>query len=190
VTRKGRTQRSAGALLLSPTHLRFEATAPLGLAVLVVTAGPEEVLVWSLVERRAFVARPTRESMTRWLGLPLEPPVLIRLLVGLVPPPADPASLRLGRDGSPHLAFDEGGVNHRVWVTAEGDPVRLELRDGDRIMVTFERNPDGSLQGLAIEAPGQAVEARLRYLYAEAVAPPAEAFELHLPREIRPERID
>ncbi|HSF03087.1 MAG TPA: hypothetical protein VLA62_08755, partial [Solirubrobacterales bacterium] len=71
VTQKGRVQRSAAVLLVSPTRLRFEVATPLGLPSLIVSAGPDEILVWNPGERRAWLGPPTPESVSRWLGIPL-----------------------------------------------------------------------------------------------------------------------
>ncbi len=181
VVRKGRAQRTAGALLLSPTHLRFEAITPLGLPAVVVTAGPERLLVVSPAERKAWSTRPTPEALARWMGVPLPPATLIRLLAGYVPPPPEGAQVRLAEDGGPHLVFPQGPATERVWVTAEGQPARLELDDGRRITVTFDRTVDGQLQGLTVEAPSHALELHLRYISGEYLAVPPEAFELTLP---------
>jgi len=190
VTRRGRAQRSAGVLLLSPTHLRFEVVTPLGLPALIVTAGPEQLLVWSATERRAWTGRPTPESLGRWLGVPLPPASLIRLLVGQVPPPSDPASARFEERGGRHLVFDRESVRHRVWVTAEGYPVRLQLDGARSVTAKFERTPTGGFLALSIEVPDQKLEAQIRYLFAESVAPPREAFEVRLPPGVRVEQAD
>jgi len=190
VTRRARAQRSAGVLLLSPTHLRLEVVTPLGQPALIVTAGPEQILVWSATERRAWTGPPTPESLGRWLGVPLPLASLIRLLIGQVPPPSDPASARFEERGGRHLAFDHESVRHRVWVTAEGYPVRLQLDGARSVTARFERTAAGGFQALSIEVPDQKLEAQIRYLFAESVAPPREAFEVRLPPEVRVEQAD
>ncbi|MGH7268287.1 MAG: hypothetical protein ACREMB_26000 [Candidatus Rokuibacteriota bacterium] len=181
VARRGRAQRSAGGLLLSPTHLRFEALAPLGFPALVVTAGPAQILVFSPTERRAWSARPTAEAMERWLGVPVVLDTLIRLLVGWVPAPPAGATVRVAEDRGPHILVEHDRLTQRIWVTAEGRPARLELEDGARVTVTFERGVDGNVQSLAVEAPGQGLELALRYISAEYGPPPQAAFDLRLP---------
>ena len=191
VVRKGRAQRTAGALLLSPTHLRFEAITPLGLPAVVVTVGPDRLLVVSPGERKAWSARPTPEALGRWIGVPLPPDTLIRLLVGYVPPPPDGAPMRVAEDRGPHLVFAQGRATERVWVTAEGRPARLELDDDrQRITATFDRTVDGQLQGLAVEARSQSIEVHLRYISGEYLAVPPEAFELVLPAGMLIESVD
>ncbi len=191
VVRKGQAQRSAGVLLLSPTRLRFEAISPLGLPVVVVTAGPDRVLVLSLIERRGWTGRPTPEALSRWLGFSVEPETLIRLLAGRVPLPRDPSAVRLAQDqGSPHLAFERNGVRHRVWVTEDGSPLGLQLENGDRVTATFERAPDNRLESVRVAVPGQALNLELRYLGVESVSPLGDAFEITVPPGITIERVD
>jgi hypothetical protein len=190
VVKRGRAQRTAGALLVSPTHLRFEAITPLGFPALVVTAGPERLLVFSPTERRAWSARPTAEAMSRWLGVPLEPQTLTRILTGHVPAPPEGAALRVTQERGPHLRFERAGVIQRVWVTAEGHPARFELANGQRVTATFERTLDGRIVSVALEVPKQSVEAQLRYVSGESIALPPEAFEIAVPPDVVIERVD
>lgn len=190
VVRKGRVQRTAGVLLLSPTHLRFEAITPLGFPAIVVTAGPERLLVFSPTERRAWSARPTAEAMNRWLGVPIEPQTLTRILAGHVPPPPDGVPVRVAQDRGPHLLFERAGVTQRVWVTAEGRPARFELANGQRVTATFDRTVDGQILSVSLEVPSQSVEAQLRYLSGDSIALPPEAFEITVPPGVVIERVD
>jgi hypothetical protein len=191
VSRAGRAQRTAGALLLSPTRLRLEAITPIGFPAVLVTAGPERVLVFNPMERRAWSAQPTAEAMGRWVGVPVEPAVLIRLLAGHVPLPPDGVPVQLGEDRGPHLAFTHNGVTERVWVTVEGLPARVEFQEGrQRVLATFARAVTGLLVGVNVEVPARAIEAEVRYLSGETIAVPAEAFELVVPADIPIERVD
>jgi len=190
IRRRGQAQRTAGALLLSPTRLRFEVITPLGFPAAIVIAGPERLLVWSPSERKAWIARPTHDAMARWLGLPVAPEMLIRLLAGQVPLPPPDVPVRVAEDGGPHLLVQYGGVRQRVWVTPEGQPARFDLANGHRLTVTFERTVTGQIGGLVVEAPGQSLEARVRYLSADYVTPPPGAFELTLPPDVAVERLD
>jgi hypothetical protein len=190
VVRRGQAQRSAGAVLLSPTQLRFEAISPLGLPALIVTVGPDRLLVVSPGEGKAWTARPTPEALARWIGVPVPPDTLIRLLAGTVPPPAAGAAIRVEHDRGPHLAFLNGTATERVWVTAEGLPARLELGDGQRLTVTFERTVDGPVQSLVIEAPAQSLEVHLRYISGDYLVVPADAFEIPIPPAMPIEHLD
>ncbi|HEV8308300.1 MAG TPA: hypothetical protein VGW35_11595 [Methylomirabilota bacterium] len=190
VVRQGRAQRSAGALLVSPTRLRFEAISPLGLPALIVTTGPESLTIYSPTERKAWRARPTPESMNRWLGVPVRPETLIRLLAGHVPTPPPGVAVRVAEDRGAHIVFEADGARQRVWVTAEGQPARLQLENGERLTVTFERALGGGLQELVVEAPGRSLEAHLRYVSGENMAPPPDAFELPIPPGVPIEAVD
>jgi hypothetical protein len=190
VVRSGRAQRTAGALLVSPTHLRFEAITPLGFPAIVVTAGPDRLLVFSPTERRAWSARPTAEAMNRWLGVPLEPQTLTRILTGHVPALPDGTPVRVTQDRGPHLVFERAGVTQRVWVTAEGRPARLELANGQRVTATFDRTVDGQIASVTLEVPRQSVEAQVRYISGDSVALPLEAFEITVPPGVVIERVD
>ena len=190
VVRHGQAQRSAGALLLSPTHLRFEVITPFGFPALIVTISPDRLLVLSPGERKAWTARPTAATVARWIGVPVPPDVLIRLLAGAVPPPPAGATIRVEEDRGPHLVFANGRVTERVWVTGEGLPARLALVDRQRVTATFERTVDGTLQSLVIEAPAESLEVHLRYISGEYLALPPDAFEIALPPDIPVERVD
>jgi hypothetical protein len=190
VVRDGRAQRTAGALLLSPTHLRFEAITPIGLPALVLTVAPDRLLVYSPTEGKAWTARPTAEAMGRWLGTPVEPAALIRLLTGHVPPPADGTPVRVGQDRGPHVVLQREAGIERVWVTTEGRPARLEMENGRRVTATFDRATDGLVISLAVEVPSQSLQVHLRYISGESMAPPPAAFELTVPAGVPIERVD
>jgi hypothetical protein len=190
VTRRGNPQRSAAVMLVSPTRLRFEVATPLGLPSLIMTAGPDGILVWNPIERAAWIGQPTPESVSRWLGIPLAPATLLRILVGTVPLPTDPATARFEERGGVHLVFEEDAVRHRVWVTAEGAPVLLKIEAREELTARYSRNAAGLLEALSIEAPGQRIEAQIRFLVAEPVSPPPEAFLVRIPPGVRIERVD
>lgn len=190
LTRRGRAHRGAGVLLVSPTQLRFEALTPLGLPALVVSAGPDRVTVFSVAEGKAWSARPTPDAMGRWLGVPVAPETLIRLLAGRVPLFPDDPTVRLASNGALELGFERGAPRQRVWVTPRGQPARLELEDGERLTATFEWTVTGGLQSVTLVIPRRSVEAYIQYLSAEYVAPPREAFEIVLPPGVILERVD
>jgi hypothetical protein len=190
VVRRGQAQRSAGALLLSPTHLRFEVITPFGFPAVIVTVGPDRLLVVSPGERKAWTARPTPEALARWVGVPVPPDTLIRLLAGAVPPPPPGAAIRVEEDRGPHLVFANGNATERVWVSAEGLPARLELADGQRVTATFERTVEGQLESLVVEAPAQSLEVHLRYISGDYLAVPPDAFEIAVPPDMPVERVD
>jgi hypothetical protein len=190
VTRKGAVQRTAGALLLSPTHLRLEAVTPIGLPLFVIVLGPERLLVLNLGERRGWSAQPTPRAIGRWLGAPIPPESLIRLLAGYPPPPPDGVAARAGQDRGPHLIFQDGRLTERIWITPGGEAGRVELEDGRRVTTTFDRTVDGQILALTVDVPGESVEIYLRYISGEYMTPPADAFEIAVPPGIPIERFD
>jgi hypothetical protein len=191
VSQAGRAQRTAGALLLSPTRLRLEAITPIGLPALLITAGPEQVLVYNSFERRAWTAQPTAQAMARWVGMPVEPAVLIRLLAGHVPLPPEGVAAQVAEDGGSHLVFTHDGVTERVWITVEGAPSRVEFQEArQRVIARFARSVNGQLVGVNVAVPARSIEAEVRYLSGETIALPAEAFLLPIPTGTPIERVD
>jgi len=188
------SERVAALLLMAPTALRIEVATPFGLPALVATAGPDDITIFRVLERRAQTTRPSPAAVERWLGVALPPVTLIRLLVGNVPPPADPRVIAVERSPSPHLTWTDNGVRHRVWVTAEGRPARLLLEGasggGDRLAAEFEWNGAGGLVTVRLEAPDRGAELTVRYLSAEYVESPPDAFRLALPPDIPVQRLD
>lgn len=185
VRRRDRVDRTGAVLLLSRTRLRLEVVTPFGLPALVATASPERVVVFRPLERAAWTGRPSPDAVGRWLGAPLPPDVLIGLFVGRVPPPPDPARVRIQGGHDPHLAFERDGIAHRVWVTPEGRPARLLIEGDERVSVTFEWAPGGPLEGVRVEVPGRGAALVLRYLSVELSTPPEDSFELALPVDVR-----
>jgi hypothetical protein len=188
------SERVAALLLVAPTALRVEVTTPLGLSALVATAGPDNVTIYRALERRAQIARPSPAAIERWLGIAVAPTTLIRLLVGNVPPPADPRAISVESAPSPHLTWTDDGARHRVWVTQEGRPIRFVLdgpgASGARFTADFEWSLVGDLAAVRLEAPGRGAELIVRYLSAEYVQNPPEAFRLALPPDVPVERLD
>jgi hypothetical protein len=205
VRRPGHEDRTGALLLLSRQSLRLEVPTPFGLPALVTTVSPDRVVVFRPLDRSAWSGRSSPATVARWLGAPVAPDTLIGLLAGQVPLPRDPAAARVEPDPEPHLAFDQDGFRHRVWVGPDGRPARLVLEGSERLVATFTwgtggaRHPAGA--GLAeatggaparldLEAPGREVLVAVRYQRTEAADPPPEAFELTLPSGVRVERVD
>jgi hypothetical protein len=190
-SRRG-SERAAALLLVAPIGLRVEVVTPFGLPAMVATAGPDDITVFRVLERRAHTARPSPAAVQRWLGVPVAPATLIRLLVGNVPPPADPRAIAVESTPTPHLTWTDDGARHRVWVTADGQPSRLLLdaAGGDRLVADFEWSVTGGLAGVRVEAPERGAELTVRYLSAEYVQSPPEAFRLVLPSDVPVQRLD
>ena len=176
-------ERAAAVLLVAPTAIRVEVTAPFGLPALVATVDPDEILVYRVFERTAYRAQPSPAAIGRWLGVPLALPTLIRLLVGSLPVPADPGEIMIDDTPSPHLTWTEAGARYRAWVGEDGRPVRLEFQaaGGERLAADFAWVARGGLGGLRVEAPQHEALLTIRYISAEYVQNPPEAFRLVLP---------
>jgi hypothetical protein len=191
--RRGR-EHVAGLLLMGPTALRLEVSTPFGLPALVATAGPDDITIFRVLDRQAETGRPSPAAVERWLGVALPLTTLIRLLVGNVPPPTEPSAVVVEEAPSPHLAWTEDGVRHRVWVTAEGRPARLALEAADggssRLTADYVWSGPGGLVSVRLESPDRDAEVVVRYLSAEYVENPPEAFRLVLPSDIPVQRLD
>jgi hypothetical protein len=192
VKSRHRSDRTGAALLVAPTAVRVEVATPFGLPALVATAGPDDITIFNVVERRAQIARPSPAAVDRWLGIPLAPVTLIRLLVGNVSPPADPNAIVVDSMPTPHLTWAAEGVRHRVWVSGNGRPSRLLLdaAGADRLVAEFEWSVTGGLAALRVEAPERGTELTVRYLSAEYAVSPPDAFRIILPADVPVERLD
>jgi len=188
------SERVSALLLLAPTALRLEVATPFGLPALVATATPDEIMIFRVLERRAQTTRPSPAAVERWLGIPLPPVTLIRLLAGNIAAPTDPQAITVASEPGPHLTWTDDGVRHRVWVNAEGRPTRLLLErageGGDRLTADFEWSVAGGLVALRVEAPERGAELAVRYLSVEYRESPPEAFRLTLPPDIPIQRLD
>jgi hypothetical protein len=184
--------RAAAVLLVAPDALRVEIAAPFGLAALVATAGPDEITIYRVLERRAQQARPSPAAVARWLGVPLAPETLLRLLVGNVPTPADPGGIAVENQPSPHLTWTHDGARYRVWVTSEGRPARvlLEAPSGERLTAELAWIAGGGLGELRVEAPARGAALTVRYISAEYVQNPPDAFRLILPPDVPVQPLD
>jgi hypothetical protein len=185
-------ERVAALLLVAPTALRVEVTTPFGLPALVATAGADEITIYRVLERRAHTGAPSPAAVARWLGVPLPPQTLIRLLVGNVPTPADPAAIAVESTPTPHLTWTGEEGRYRLWVAADGRPARLLLEavGGDRLAADFRWSAGAGLAELRVEAPARGAELAVRYLSAEYAENPPEAFRLVLPRDVPVQRLD
>jgi hypothetical protein len=189
--RRGR-EHVAALVLMAPTQLRLDVTTPFGLPALVATAGPDDITIFRVLDRQAQTGRPSPAAVERWLGVAIAPGTLIRLLVGNVPTPADPLTVVVEDTPSPHLSWTEDGVRHRVWVTAEGRPARLQLDSagGNRLTTDYQWSAAGGLVTVHFEAPDRDAEVTVNYLSAEFVENPPDAFRLVLPPDIPVQRLD
>jgi outer membrane lipoprotein-sorting protein len=130
IRRAGRVDRLSGVLLLrAPASLRFEALAPFGPPLLVVSSDAETVTLWEVAQERAFMGRATPDANRRWLGLALGSEELVALLAGYALAARDPLSGTMlpPDDIGPSVMFETADGRQRIWL----DPVSGDSRQVD-----------------------------------------------------------
>jgi hypothetical protein len=136
IRRAGRVDRLSGVLLLrAPASLRFEALAPFGPPLLVVSSDAETVTLWEVAQERAFVARATPDANRRWLGLALGSGELVALLAGYALPARDPLSGTMlpPDDIGPSVMFETADGRQRIWLDpVSGDSRQVEWTGGSQ----------------------------------------------------------
>ena len=136
IRRAGRVDRLSGVLLLrAPASLRFEALAPFGPPLLVVSSDAETVTLWEVAQERAFVARATPDANRRWLGLALGSEELVALFAGYALPARDPLSgIMLPPDDiGPSVMFETADGRQRIWLDpVSGDSRQVEWTGGSQ----------------------------------------------------------
>ena len=130
---EGGDEFSGKAVLLwkMPDALRMEFLSPFGSPLFVVVAGENRLRAYSVADRRFFVGRADSETMAKWLGLPITPALMVRILRGGLPALNDEAAAaRMGWDqeaGLVRLDLPPGaGLDRRQEVYL--DPRRWEPR--------------------------------------------------------------
>ena len=166
-------ERARGRGLARGTDARSGSRSPaiFGLPAVVATAGPDEITIYRVLERRAHTARPSPAAVGRWLGVPLPPP-------NSNPPPGGqrPDACRSGARSRPRARRPrtscgrEDGAQYRLWVdgrrAARPPPAPSGRRrsPGRRLPLELERRPGrGTGRGSDREALLQ-----VRYLAAES----------------------
>jgi outer membrane lipoprotein-sorting protein len=157
VDRQGARQRLSGVLLARrPSALRFEALSPFGAPFLFLTIADGQLRAYSAASNEAVVGPATPEVTAKLLSLPFDPDDLVSVLVGLtLPPDADGPSVML-----------YGRVNRkRVWMDMQTGVVRQQEIVGGRYAarVTYTRDHDGVLGGLAFTAAASQVTGTIEY---------------------------
>jgi len=111
---EGRDEFTGKMVLLwkMPSALRIEFLSPFGSPVFVVVAFENRLRAYSVPDRRFFVGRADSETMAKWLGIPIAPALMIRILRGDLP------------------ALNDGAVAARVGWDQEVNLVRFDLPAG------------------------------------------------------------
>jgi outer membrane lipoprotein-sorting protein len=110
---EGRRAFDEAILVKRPNRLRLETLSALG-AILVVSAGPQELVGFHPREGLFFRGKPSRENLLRYTQIPLELEEIADLLIGLPP------------------------VHMRAPWEGEGNSLFRDLEDGRRDVVTFD----------------------------------------------------
>jgi outer membrane lipoprotein-sorting protein len=145
IKRGNKTQRVTGVLLLkAPSSLRFEALSPFGTPVYVVSGDGKSLIVWEVLDQRAYILPASREASRRWLGVDVNANDLVAALAGravpldharetaLLPPDDLGPSLSLrGDDGTQRIWFspDTGAPRAIEW-SGGSNPARAVFADG------------------------------------------------------------
>jgi outer membrane lipoprotein-sorting protein len=169
ISRGKRVQRFSGALLLrAPSSLRFEALAPFGTPVLVVSGDAQTVTVWEVFDQRAYVLPASADANRRWLGLAIGTPELVALLSGRVMPLRDALEMELLEPDEigPSLSLRSADTVQRIWLDpATGQPRQVQWTDGaNPARVTFSGGrPDAPPAGLTAATLDGKLEVVVKY---------------------------
>ncbi len=84
-----------------PESLRLEILSPFGTPLFVFATQGKQIRAYSVDSDRYYVGRADRESLTLWLGIPIHPKLLVRILRGALPviSPESRDAVRLAWDG-------------------------------------------------------------------------------------------
>lgn len=168
VERGGRKQQLTGVLLLkSPASLRFEALAPFGTPLVIVTIHDGQLVAYDTTANSATVGPATAQTAGRLFSLAVEPQELVGLLAGRVAPPRD---LRVATVLAPDVhgpSLELIGALHRqrVWMDFTTGVVRRVRIAGGRIeaLLTYQFEDDGTLAGFDLAAAQDNVTGAVRY---------------------------
>lgn len=169
VRRGGRAQRLSGVMLLlgEPASLRFEALAPFGTPVLIVSGDPQSLTLWEVLDNRAYLAPASPDANRRWLGLALGGEDLVALLSARARPLPDPTRVELvpPDEVAPSLRLTGRDVEQRIWFDpATGQAKQIEWTGKNPARVTFTPTaPDAPPAGLRLETPDGTLRVTVTY---------------------------
>ncbi len=128
---EGGTTFAGKAVLLwkAPYFLRMEFLSPFGSPVFIVAVSKEQIRAYSVPQDRYYVGRADSESMARWLGLPVSPSLMLRVLQGGIPSLNDEAR------SAASLAWDDetGGLRLEVPPGAGLERRQVAILDSARL---------------------------------------------------------
>lgn len=167
--KRGRERQNLRGVLLvkSPSSIRFEALGPFGPPILIVTVHEGRLTAYDAVRNEAQVGPADAESISKALGLPLNPEDLVAVLAGRVAPPHDLKSAELASpdDAGPSLNLVTAARRRRVWLDLETGVVRqLEIYGSPfNALVKYRRDGAGTLAGFDLEAAQSYVTGSVTY---------------------------
>jgi outer membrane lipoprotein-sorting protein len=169
VLKRGRERQQLRGVLLvkAPSSIRFEALGPFGPPLLIVTVHEGRLTAYDAVKNEAHVGPASAESISRALGLPLDPEDLVAVLAGRVAPPPDVKSAELVApdDAGASLNLVTGTGRRRVWLDpATGTVRQLEIYGSPfNALVKYRRDGAGALTGFDLEAAQSYVTGSVTY---------------------------
>lgn len=165
----GDRQRLRGVLLVrAPSSVRFEALSPFGPPLLVVTVHDGQVTAYDALKNEAHVGPADAETISKVLGLPLDPDDLVSVLVGRFAGPRDLRSAEmLAPDATgPSLNLVNGaGGRQRVWLDPGTGVIQQRQIFGSRFnaLIKYRRDAAGTLAGLDLDAAMSYITGSITY---------------------------
>jgi outer membrane lipoprotein-sorting protein len=154
-------------LAKSPASVRFEALSPIGPPLLVATIHEGQITAYDATTNEVTTGPATAETAAHLLNLPFEPEELVGILAGRPVPPRDLRQAEMvERDADGPSVNLVGPVNaQRVWMDFETGVVRKLQLSGGRAdaVITFRRDPDGTMTGFDLTAGLGYVRSNIRY---------------------------
>ena len=192
---QGDKEQFTGVLLLAaPNSLRFEALAPFGQPLWLVTMHDGELTAYDVLSNAATVGPATAKTSARFLHLPVEPDDLVGVLAGYAVPPKDLRVATILPPDAQGPSLEMIGALHRqrVWMDLATGVVRAIQVTGGRVEATvkYRRGDEGRLLGLDITAAQDNVTGTMQYrdlTVGGGVDP--ERFRLAIPQGASVERL-
>ena len=166
---RGRDRQRLRSVVLAkaPASVRFEALSPMGQPFLIATVHDGGLVVYNVATNEAVVGPATAHTMATLLSLPFEPDDLVGVLAGRPAPLPDVrvAEMMPGDADGPSLVVVNNVHQQRIWMDFVTGVVRqVEITGGlYEVRVTYDRGPQGDVQGFRFSAPRANVTGRVEY---------------------------
>ena len=170
-------------VLQRPDRFRIEVLA-FGATPVLLAASDGRAMQIHALDRREFLEGPSvAGALEELAGFPVEPAILVRLLLGLPPLPAPPGAVVRAIPGGTQQAVAWEGPQGRMILTLAGEPARPiagSLTVDERGELSFAFGNYGEVDGMAwpgwiiVRRPADGIEVEVRYDTVE-VNPPTAA---------------